>query len=138
MKFGTKRSKVLDSWGLMALFQDEKPAAGKMEDILTQAHETGLALMITTINLGEIWYSTARVRSATEADERVTDVVKLGIEVVSADWALAREAARFKSRGKLSYADCFALALAKWRKAELVTGDVEFKPFDGEVKIIWL
>jgi len=37
-----------------------------------------------------------------------------------------------------AYAGCFALALAKLRKAELVTGDQEFKAFEGEVKILWL
>ena len=39
---------------------------------------------------------------------------------------------------KLSLADCFAAALAKERKAELVTGDPEFKPLDHEIKIGWL
>ena len=32
----------------------------------------------------------------------------------------------------------FAAALAKERKAELVTGDVEFKTLEKEVKIAWL
>ena len=39
---------------------------------------------------------------------------------------------------KLSYADCFAAALAKERKSEFVTGDKEFKQVDGEVGIRWL
>ena len=36
------------------------------------------------------------------------------------------------------YADYFAAALAKLRKAELVTGDKEFKQVEGEVKILWI
>jgi predicted nucleic acid-binding protein len=38
----------------------------------------------------------------------------------------------------MSYADCFAAALAKLKKAELVTGDKEFRQVDGDVKVLWL
>jgi len=39
---------------------------------------------------------------------------------------------------RLSYAHAFAAALAKLRKAELLTGDPEFKAVQGDVKIHWL
>jgi len=51
---------------------------------------------------------------------------------------LARKAAEFKANKKMSYADCFAAALAKLRKAELVTGDPEFKQVEGDLKILWI
>jgi predicted nucleic acid-binding protein len=38
----------------------------------------------------------------------------------------------------MSYADCFAAALAKHKKAHLVTGDTEFKQVESEIQIIWL
>jgi predicted nucleic acid-binding protein len=38
----------------------------------------------------------------------------------------------------MSYADCFAAALAKTRKAELVTGDREFKQVENDVRVRWL
>ncbi|MCC6210625.1 MAG: hypothetical protein IT513_06225 [Burkholderiales bacterium] len=38
----------------------------------------------------------------------------------------------------MSYADCFAAALAKERKADLATGDKEFKQIEGEVSVRWL
>ena len=38
----------------------------------------------------------------------------------------------------MSFADAFAAALAKERKAELVTGDLEFKTLEKEIKIAWL
>ena len=60
------------------------------------------------------------------------------IEIVRADLGLARQAALFKSGKKISYADCFAAALAKLRKAELVTGDQDFRQVEGEVKILWI
>ncbi|HEV8185304.1 MAG TPA: PIN domain-containing protein, partial [Chthoniobacterales bacterium] len=57
---------------------------------------------------------------------------------VEADLHLVRQAAIYKATHKLSYADAFAGALAKIRKAELVTGDMEFKGLAKEIKIAWL
>jgi predicted nucleic acid-binding protein len=51
---------------------------------------------------------------------------------------LAKQAAIFKSSKKMSYADCFAAALAKQRRVELVTGDKEFRQVEGEVTILWI
>lgn len=41
-------------------------------------------------------------------------------------------------RVSLSLADAFAAALAKKLKANLVTGDPEFKAVEKEIKIDWL
>jgi len=51
---------------------------------------------------------------------------------------LTRQAAELKSKHRMSYAGCFAAALARQRKAELVTGDRDFRQVEGEVKILWL
>jgi predicted nucleic acid-binding protein len=39
---------------------------------------------------------------------------------------------------KMSYADCFAAALAMKKKCELATGDKEFKQVEKDVKIKWM
>ena len=51
---------------------------------------------------------------------------------------MAKRAADFKARHRLSYADCFAAALAQQRRVELVTGDREFRPLESEIRIHWL
>ena len=61
-----------------------------------------------------------------------------GIEFVDADWPLAHDAGSFKSKYKMSYADCFAAALAKQKRAMLLTGDPEFKQVESQVTIDWL
>jgi predicted nucleic acid-binding protein len=38
----------------------------------------------------------------------------------------------------MSFADCFAAALAKQKKALLLTGDPEFKQVETQVTIDWL
>jgi len=62
----------------------------------------------------------------------------LPIEIIDVDIQLAREAARLKAYHKISYADCFAAALAKLHKGEVITGDKEFKAVENEIKIVWL
>ena len=131
------RAIVLDSWAIMAYFEDE-PAAEKVADIIAEAHEEQTPLFMSVVNAGEVWYILARRTSESEANRGVHELRQLGIEFIDADWDLAHEAAGFKSKHKMSFADCFAAALAKGKKAHLVTGDKEFKQVEQELTITWL
>jgi predicted nucleic acid-binding protein len=62
----------------------------------------------------------------------------LNTSVKRRGWRIAGLAADFQARYRMSLADAFAAALAKEKKAELVTGDPEFKALEGEVKIRWI
>ncbi|MDD2920840.1 MAG: type II toxin-antitoxin system VapC family toxin [Anaerolineales bacterium] len=130
-------TKVLDSYALMAFFEDES-GADFVRGLLQKAMESDTNLMMSVVNLGEIWYSIARSNSPEIADQYIHEIKGMGIEIVEVDWTLTRQAAAFKSGGNISYADCFAAALAKLKKAELVTGDKEFKQLEGEIKISWM
>lgn len=127
---------VLDAWSIMAYFEDE-PAGEKVEELIGDAHENEISLMMSVVNVGEVWYILAREVSVEEADSSVTELRQLGVEFVDADWDLTQEAARIKSKHKMSFADCFAAAIAKENKAELVTGDQEFKQVE-EIKVHWV
>jgi len=48
------------------------------------------------------------------------------------------DAARIKAEYPLSFADCFAIAIARCQKAAVLTGDPEFKKVEHLVKIEWL
>ena len=128
---------VLDSWAIMAYLEDE-PAAAQVADIIADANDDGIPLLMTVVNLGEIWYIIARQTTSGDADSTVNELRQLGIEFIDADWSLTHEAARFKARGRISYADCFAAALAKQRKAHLITGDKEFSQVERDIEIHWI
>jgi len=130
-------TKVLDSYALMAFFEDE-PGADFVRGLIHKAVESGTNLLMTVVNLGEVWYSIARTNSPETADQYVHEIKGMAIEIVDIDWTLTRQAAAFKVNGNISYADCFAAALAKIRKAELITGDKEFKVLQDEIKISWI
>lgn len=129
--------RVLDSYSLIAYIEGE---AGKdtMIEIFRSARDSGKALYLSVVNWGEVYYITLREAGQERADEVAHLISTLPVQVVPADLELAKQAAEFKAVKKMSYADCFAAALSKLRKAELVTGDKEFKQVEGEVKIQWL
>ncbi len=128
---------VLDSWAMLAYFGDEE-CAQEVADLITSAHENRIPMYMSIVNAGEVWYILAREISETKADSAVTDLIGLGIQLIGVDWALTRIAGTFKARYRMSYADCFAAALAKSRESALVTGDKEFRQIAGEVTIRWL
>lgn len=132
-------TKVLDSWALLAFFEDD-PAAAEVEELLAEADHGTHTLLLSVVNWGEVYYSTMRRVSQKAAEQKATEIAVLPIELVpvEADLHLARQAAIYKASGKLAYADAFAAALAKLRNAELVTGDHDFKAVEGEIRIGWL
>jgi len=129
--------KVLDAYALMAFFEGE-PGADLVRDSILKAEEGKINLVMSVVNLGEVWYSIVRTNSPGVADQYIGEIMGMAIEVVDADWQLTRQAATFKVNGRISYADCFAAALAKIRGAELITGDKELKLLENEIKISWL
>jgi predicted nucleic acid-binding protein len=133
-------TKVLDSWALIAFFEDE-PAAEQVERLLIKAESGVHELLLCVVNWGEIYYSTMREVSREAAEKKVKEIAGLRIQLVGVDGQnleLARQAAIYKATRRISCADAFAGALAKIRHAELVTGDHEFKLLEGEIKIDWL
>jgi len=129
--------KVLDSFALIAYFRDE-PGAEAMENLLVIAGKKDSPLHMSDVNYAEVKYSIIKQDGAEAWEEAAKILQGLPIDFHSTSRALADTAANFKARFKLSLADAFAAALAKEKKAELVTGDPEFKALEKEIKIHWL
>ena len=128
---------VLDSWAILSFFHDE-PAAEKVETLIGEAHTLSIPMFMSVVNVAEVWYIIARRRSQTDANAAILSLRQLGIDFVEAHWDLAQEAGRFKAKNRMSFADCFAAALAKDKTATLLTGDKEFKQIEREITISWL
>ncbi|MBI3894716.1 MAG: type II toxin-antitoxin system VapC family toxin [Acidobacteria bacterium] len=133
----TAAVRVLDSYALLVYVQGER-GKQKMIELFESAAGTNINLLLSTVNWGEVIYSTLRTYGHERAEDIAQLISRLPIEIIPADLHLARQAAEFKAAKRMSYADCFAAALAKLRKAELVTGDREFKQVEGEVRILWI
>ena len=129
--------RVLDTHGLL-VFLEREPGFEKVKSLFVAALEEDNNLLMTSVNFGEVYYIVLREFGEKKVNEVEKIIQTLPIEIVDVDMQLAREAARFKALKKISYADCFAAALAKLREGEVVTGDKEFKALEGVVKISWI
>ncbi len=128
---------VLDAHALLAFFRGEDVGV-PVRERLHKAASADRPLHMTEVNYAEVKYMLVK-KDGAEAWEQAADVLKsLPMEFHPATRAMADLAADFKSRFKISLADAFAAALAKEKKAELVTGDPEFKALEKEIKINWL
>jgi ribonuclease VapC len=130
-------AKVLDSFALIAYFRDE-PGAEAMESLLVSAGKKDSPLHMTDVNYAEVKYSIVKKDGAEAWEEAAKILQGLPIDFHSTSRPLADTAADFKARFKMSLADAFAAALAKEKKAELVTGDPEFRALEKEIKVNWL
>jgi predicted nucleic acid-binding protein len=129
--------RVLDSHSLIAYLENED-GADKMIELFQVARDYGKTLFLSVVNWGEVYYITLREAGRERAEAVAHLISTLPVQIVPVDLELAKQAAEFKAFKRMSYGDCFAAALAKLRKAELVTGDSEFNQVKGDVKIFWL
>ena len=128
---------ALDSHALLKLLRDE-PGAEMVSQLLEKANQYDQAVHMTEVNYAEVQYIIRRKDGDATWAAIAGELEAAPIEFHPATRPLADLAAGFKARSKLSLADAFAAALAKSMKAELVTGDPEFKALENEIKIQWL
>lgn len=129
--------KVLDSWALLCYLEQE-PGYEKIIELFDKAVESSKPLLMCIVNWGEVYYQVMR-RFGDQKTQEIEQLIQtLPITLIEANKELTREAARTKATKRMAYADCFAVALARLRKAELYTGDPEFKVVEKDIKVMWL
>ena len=112
--------------------------AWKPCELFHKASEADRPVFISAVNWAEVLYKMERKHGKAGYEtarqfERTTP-----LEAVPVDRELAEAAALLKNAHGLGLADAFAAALAKSKKAELLTADHEFKSVEKEIKINWL
>lgn len=129
-------SYVLDSYALIAYFEGEV-GAEIVRDILIQNEDNQGTVLMSVVNLGEVYYSMSRAKGRKRADDCLDVIGQLPITMVPVDRAAALAAAKIKAVSAVAYGDCFAAALAAQTQRPIVTGDKEFKKIAG-VDVLWL
>ncbi len=128
---------VLDSHALLRFLRDE-PGAETVSQILERAGRRDQPVHMTEVNYAEVQYIIRRKDGDAAWTAIAAELPAAPIEFHPVTRTLSDRAADFKARVSFSLADAFAAALAKETKAELVTGDPEFKPLEKEIRIHWL
>jgi ribonuclease VapC len=128
---------ILDSYSIIAYLENE-PGAASVIELFKVARDSATDVLLCLVNWGEVYYITRRELGADRAEEVATLLTSLPIDVVGIDLGLTKIAAELKARHKMSYADCFAAALAKLHRGRLVTGDDDFRQVEKEISIEWI
>jgi predicted nucleic acid-binding protein len=127
---------VIDAHALVAYVKREVHWERVAHTIDRSAAGT-ISLKMTAVNAGEAIWSIERVFGAS-AGHKALESIQIWTDVVTVDLELAARAAWFKLRGGISYADCFAAALAHREGIPVITGDPEFRRVEDVVQIAWL
>lgn len=128
---------VFDSYALLAFLEDET-AAGEVEKVLREMEKGRAKGYLSIINWGEIYYITMREQGRDIAEDVIDLLDNYPLKLIESDRSLTLAAAQFKGKYRITYADCFAAALAVQHNAILLTGDPEFKALESEIQIAWL
>ncbi len=128
---------IFDSWSLIA-YLDGGDIGGIVANLIGDAQENRSPLYMTVLDAVDIWEIIARTTSADEATKCVDEFTKLGFEILDITWAIARAAAVIRMNYKIDLKRSLSVAYTKHLKAELVTGDVQYKKINDEIKIRWV
>lgn len=125
--FSSGNAYVLDACAMIAFLQRE-PGATTIDGLLINTNNLCFA---HAVNFCEVYYDTLRSLGSSTASQAIMDLMAAGIQIrQDLDTSFWQQTGDLKvNPGKLSLADCFALALTLRLKATLVTSDHhEFDP----------
>jgi len=128
---------VLDSFALLAFFQDES-GAERVGQLFQQAESGEVRLATTVINVGEVAYRTIRRFDVPRAQLLLARLAEYPVVVHDVDRSLALAAALVNGSHALAFADCLVVALAQRLEAAVLTGDPEFAQVESLVSVEWL
>ena len=122
----SQRRYVLDANALFAFFEGRRIVAEKMRQLLGEALQHDLPLLISAVTWGEVFYIAWQRHGEDSACDAEARLQRMPIAIIPADRERATRAGALKQRHGLGYADAFAAELAIERGAWLVTADPEF------------
>ena len=117
---------VLDACALLAFLKNEDGALMVREALEAESN----TCLIHAVNLCEVYYDSLRCYGNDATEKLLDNLSVIGLSIRNdMDTDLWKAAGNLKARGRISLADCFAVALAVREGATLLTSDRhEFEP----------
>ncbi len=129
---------VLDAYPLLVIFGQQR-GWEISKAYLDVPFMTGTPHLISSINFGEVLYVIERDHGGDASEQLKQRILESPIEIVLPTLEQTYLAAKLKSYGGASYADCYAAALALERDLFVLTGDKEFQFLELHgVNVEWL
>jgi ribonuclease VapC len=117
--------------------KERQPATDIVENLLAGAESGAARLLMSAINVGEVYYFVRKYHGETLAESwrESSGTLPITIEVPTATeiW----DAALLKGRYPIAYADAFAAALALKYRCPLLTGDPDFRAVP-DLELDWI
>lgn len=129
---------VIDSGVILTLFE-RQPGWEEVVDLLHDSLRADERLLMTHYQWGEMIRAVNQAYADYERAERVLRVIsRLPIRFAPINRKMEKRAADLFRTARLTHVASYVAALAIELKAELATGDAEFRRIDNEVKIRWI
>jgi|SRR5271166_7555 len=128
---------VLDASALLRFIEDT-PGGARVQELLFQLETGHCELLMSAVNWGEVYFVICRKKGEDRARWFSAKFRSLPAQIVPADYPEAENAAYFRKRFSLSYADAFAASLAASQHATLITGDYDFKTVADTIPVEFL
>ncbi len=135
-----KLTLALDSWPAMEWLKEREPVTHRFRTLIERAQKDEIALLMSILNLGEVYYNSAKTDVGATPAEVLARMHELPITYVSISDEAVYAAARLKAVYSISYADAFAAQLAIDSRCSLVTGDEDFRQLEraGQLTLEWM
>jgi predicted nucleic acid-binding protein len=128
---------VLDA-NVVVSFLINARGAEAAEGIFNEAGKGEAELLMSALQMGEIYYTILRKGGVQEARRAVGVLEHIGVQVLPLDQDQVIAAAQLKHESGLAMADAAAVAAAVAFNGMLVTSDKDFKRLEKKVKIHWV
>ena len=131
------KTRVLDSWPIVEWIKEKHRVADLVENLLAEAQTGTIRLLMSAINVGEVYYYLRKYGGQGLADSWRNSSTTLPVTIEVPTLAEIWDAALLKGQYPIAYADAFAAALAQKYRCPLMTGDPEFRSIP-DLELDWI
>ena len=121
----------------MEWIKEKQRVADLVENLLAEAQTGTIRLLMSAINVGEVYYYLRKYGGQGLADSWRNSSTTLPLTIEVPTLAEIWDAALLKGQYPIAYADAFAAALAQKYRCPLMTGDPEFRSIP-DLELDWI
>lgn len=128
---------ILDACAMLAYLNNED-GVEVIGEMLEKGSRNEVKIFITAMDLAEIYHIVLKKEGRDKALKTILLIKNLPVECVGLDEPLLMLAGEIRVQFPLSLGDALVAAVAKTRKAKIITGDNDFKSLEKEIECVWI
>jgi len=128
---------ILDACAMLAYLNNEH-GVEVIGEVLEKGNRDEAKIFITAMDLAEIYHIVLKKEGRDKALKTILLIKNLPVECVGLDEPLLMLAGEIRMQFPLTLGDALVAAVAKTKKAKLITGDSDFKSLEKEIECVWI